>query len=233
MADVVLAYVRAVANWYASRDDGYTSPFVRGMKRHAKPSRARILADDELRTIWKQAESDGQFGAIIRLLLLTGQRREKVATMKWADIDGDVWTIASDAREKNNAVSLALPAQAVAIIQTQARIGDNPFVFAGRGNSPFSRFTHSVSAFNATLPDIPHWTLHDLRRTSRSLLSRCGVRHEIAERILGHVVGTAIAQIYDRHTYDDEKKLALAKLAALIDGIIERRANVLPMAKAR
>jgi integrase len=73
--------------------------------------------------------------------------------------------------------------------------------------------------------------MHDLRRTSRSLLSRCGVSHEIAERILGHSVGTSVSQIYDRHRYDEEKKVALAKLTMLIDSIVNPRDNVLPMAK--
>ena len=101
MADLVLSFVRAIANWYASRDDGFVTPFVRGMKRHTKPARARILNDNELRAIWKQAEASGPFGALVQLLLLTGQRRDKIASMKWTDIDTNgVWAVASDAREK-------------------------------------------------------------------------------------------------------------------------------------
>jgi integrase len=109
MADAVLATIRRIANWQATRDEDYVSPFVRGMRRHNKPARQRVLNDEELRLVWRQAEANGQFGALIRLLLLTGQRREKVTKMKWEDVADGVWTIATADREKNNAGSLTLP----------------------------------------------------------------------------------------------------------------------------
>jgi integrase len=231
-ADLALSHLRSIANWFASRDDSYVSPFVRGMRRVKNGARARILDDDELRVVWKTAEGSGQFGAIIRLLLLTGQRREKVATMKWADISLDgVWTIDTAEREKGNAGSLQLPPQALSIITTQPRIGENPYVFAGRGLGCYN-ISMSKGPFDAKLPTLPRWTLHDLRRTARSLLSRCGIRPDISERVLGHVIG-GVEGIYDRHQYDREKADALARLAALIDGIVNPRDNVLPMAKPR
>ena len=75
------------------------------------------------------------------------------------------------------------------------------------------------------------WTLHDLRRTARSLMSRAGVQPHIAERVLGHVQ-PGVAGIYDRHSYRDEKADALQRLAGLIDGIIDRRENVVRLRKA-
>jgi integrase len=230
-ADLVLATVRSISNWFAGRDDSYVSPFVRGMRRVKNGARARILDDDELRLIWKQAEANGQFGAIIRLLLLTGQRREKVATIKWSDIADGVWTIATAEREKGNAGSLALPVQALKIIEAQPRIGDNPYVFAGRGLGCYN-ISMSKGPFDAKLPTMPRWTLHDLRRTARSLMSRAGIRPDISERVLGHAIG-GVEGIYDRHQYDHEKADALARLATLIDSIVHPRDNVLPMAKPR
>jgi integrase len=233
MADLTLARVRSIANWYAIRNDSYASPFTRGMRRHSKPPRARILDDDELRAVWRQAKVSGQFGAVVQLLLLSAQRRQKIACMKWSDVDDDgVWTVASDAREKGNIGRVALPKEALDIIRQQPRLGANPYVFAGRGNSCIAGFGHSVRAFTAALPDMPHWTLHDLRRTSRSLLSRCGVSSEHAERIMGHAI-PGIEGTYDRHSYDTEKKSALAKLAQLIDNIVNERKNVIPLAKRR
>jgi integrase len=231
LADLCLAYVRGVANWFASRDDDYVSPFVRGMRRHENGARERILDDGEMRLVWKAAEATGQFGAIIRLLLLTGQRREKVATMKWADIADGVWAIATADREKGNAGSLALPPQAQAIVKAQPRVGDNPFVFAGRGNGCYD-ISQSKRPFDRKLPAMPHWTLHDLRRTARSLLSRADVRPDISERVLGHKI-PGVEGIYDRHRYDAEKAAALAKLAVLVDSIVNPRDNVLPMAKQK
>jgi integrase len=231
-ADAVMAHLRGIANWHAKRDDDYVSPFVRGMRRHDGGARERILDDDELRLVWKQAEANGTFGAIIRLLLLTGQRREKVVTMKWADVRLDgVWTIATAEREKGNAGTLLLPPQALSIIATQPRLGDNPYVFAGRGNGCID-ISQSKRPFDAKLPAMPRWTLHDLRRSSRSLLSRAGVRPDISERVLGHTIG-GVEGIYDRHQYDREKADALAKLAALIDGIVNPRDNVLPIQKRK
>jgi integrase len=230
-ADLVLATVRSISNWFAGRDDSYVSPFVRGMRRVKNGARARILDDDELRLIWKQAEANGQFGAIIRLLLLTGQRREKVATIKWSDIADGVWTIATAEREKGNAGSLALPVQALKIIEAQPRIGDNPYVFAGRGLGCYN-ISMSKGPFDAKLPTMPRWTLHDLRRTASSLMSRAGIRPDISERVLGHAIG-GVEGIYDRHQYDHEKADALARLATLIDSIVHPRDNVLPMAKPR
>jgi integrase len=154
-ADKVLSVTRGIANWFASRDDDYVSPFMRGMRRQGNGARARILDDAELRVIWKQAEANGQFGAIIRLLLLTGQRREKVAAMKWNDIADGIWTIATAEREKGNAGSLVLPAQALGIIEAQPRISVNPYVFAGRGNGYYD-ISQSKRPFDAKLPKMPH-----------------------------------------------------------------------------
>jgi integrase len=156
--------------------------------------------------------------------LLTGQRREKVATMRWADVVDGVWTIATAEREKGNAGSLALPAQALEIIEAQARIGENPYVFAGRGNGCYD-ISQSKRPFDAKLPKMPHWTLHDLRRTARSLMARAGVRPDIAERVMGHAIA-GVEGVYDRHSYREEKADALRSLAALIDGIVNPRANI-------
>jgi integrase len=176
--------------------------------------------------IWKQAEANGQFGAIIRLLLLTGQRREKVNSMKLADVVDGIWTIATAEREKGNAGSLALPAQALGIIEAQPRIGENPYVFAGRGNGCYD-ISQSKRPFDAKLPKMPHWTLHDLRRTARSLMSRAGVRPDIAERVMGHAIA-GVEGVYDRHSYREEKADALRRLAALVDDIINQRIKPIP-----
>ena len=75
---------------------------------------------------------------------------------------------------------------------------------------------------------MPHWTLHDLRRTARSLMSRAGVRPDIAERVLGHAIA-GVAGVYDRHSYADEKRAALEKLAGLVERIVNPVANVIAM----
>ena len=81
-------------------------------------------------------------------------------------------------------------------------------------------------------PGTPAWVIHDLRRTARSLMSRAGVRPNIGERVLGHVIG-GVEGVYDRHAYKGEKAGALAQLAALIAGIIDPRTNVVPIGKRK
>jgi integrase len=235
-ADYVLAIVRGVMNWFATRHDDYVPPIVKGMRRTnpKERARARILDDAEIRAVWKAAETNGTFGALVRLLLLTAQRREKVVSMRWPDVSVDgTWTIAAEAREKGTGGELLLPSAAIDIIRAQPHLGENSYVLAGRGGGHINGFSKAKRALDAKLPDdMPQWQLHDLRRTARSLLSRCGVRPDIAERVLGHV-REGVEGIYDRHSYRDEKADALRRLATLIDGIVNPRENVLPMAKGK
>ena len=234
-ADACLTIVRSIGNWYAARHDDYQPPIVRGMRRqnpHAQ-QRARILDDREIRAIWKQAEANGVFGAIIRMCLLTAQRRAKVGSMRWQDISIDgQWSIPAAAREKGTAGFLVLPQKAVEIIRAQQIMGENPFVFAGRGAGPFNGYSKAKERFDATFADVEPWVLHDLRRSARSLMARAGVRPDVAERVMGHAI-IGVEAVYDRHSYRDEKAAALRALAGLIETIINPRENVVAMAKER
>jgi integrase len=236
-ADYCLMILSTIANWHATRNDGYTSPIIRGMRRQSIKERARkrILNDDELRTTWLAAETCGAFGAIVQIALLTAQRRTKIQHMKWADVSiAGEWTIPQESsREKDTAGSIQLPEMALAIIRAQPRVDKNPYVFAGRGHlGPFKGLGEGKVNLDAKLPaDMPNWVLHDLRRTARSLMSRAGVPAAIAEKVLGHSV-SGVHGTYDRFAYLDEKADALARLAALIDGIVHPRAsNIVPMTK--
>ena len=242
-ADMILAIVRSVMNWRAARSDDYSAAIGKGMQRTSpkERARARTLNDDELRAVWKASEGDDPFGAFVRLLLLTGQRRNTVASMRWQDVAPDgTWTIPAEAREKGNAGELKLPDAALALVHAQPTIGDSPFVFSGRraGKGGEHAFATNFGKRKAML-DVkvaaalgetpPPWTLHDLRRTARTLLSRANVRPDVAERVLGHVQ-PGIQSVYDRHSYTPEKAAALAKLATLLNSILHPRpADVVPL----
>jgi integrase len=218
MADGVLKTFRAISKWVAQRDEDYNPPLTAGMSRVPKGEgrRKRILADDEIRAIWRVP---GQYGDFVRLALLTAQRREKLIRLRWDDIDGGVWTIRTEAREKGNPGKVTLPKIAVDIIRAQPRFVGNPYVFAGRNESPTARF--GAGQYKSTFDQasgVNDWRVHDLRRTARSLMSRAGVQTEIAERVLGHAQGELI-EIYDRHDYQNEMAGALERLAALIEKI--------------
>lgn len=230
-ADYGLAIIRQICKWQTVRDDNYASPVVDGMARHGIVKRDRILNDAELARIWRGAE--GLFGNFIKLALLTAQRRDKLATMKWADVADGVWTVVAEAREKGTGEALELPAIAVEILEDQRRLNAeamqiagplmvdaaNPYVFAGRGLTHFSGYSKRKAALDKRVPVKP-WTLHDLRRTSRSLMAAAGIPTLHAELVLGHKQ-TGVLGIYDRHDYLGEKGEALEKLAARIRDIVE------------
>jgi integrase len=211
-SDKVLSLVSTIFAFHEKRSDDYTSPIRKGMKRYAsrENSRDRILSDDEIRSLWRER---GTYADLLRLALLTGQRREKVASIKWDDLAGNVWTIPAEAREKGNARELELPAAALEIINRQPRL--NGFVFAGRHGGHFKSWKQRDRI------ERNGWTVHDLRRTARSLMSRAGVRPDIAERVLGHAI-KGVEGVYDRHAYRDEKADALKRLAATLAMLLQQ-----------
>ena len=241
-ADCVLATLRSMMNWYATRNDKYSTPIVRGMQRDTREAseraRSRSLTDEEIRLVWKACGEVGTFGALVKLLLLTAQRKDKVVNMRREDIGADgVWTIATEKREKNNAGALKLPQMALDIIAAQPIIDSNPFVLPGsrRLVPQFNAFSWRKSELDRKLPaKMPHWTLHDLRRTARSLMARVGVADNIAERVLGHAIG-GVQGVYNRHEYFNEKADALQRLATLVDTIINPpdKTNVVDLKRAQ
>jgi integrase len=238
-ADAVLAIVRGICNWYAAnRSEHYVSPIVAKMKRdRRKPkdrARSRFLADDEIRAVWRAAGLQGMFGAFVKIALLTGQRREKIATMKWDDIRDGVWTIASEEREKGTAGKLKLPQLALDIIEAQPRIAENPHVFAGRGKTAFNSFSQRKSELDEKLPPMPAWTLHDLRRTCRKLMTRARIRPDVAELALGHSIKGIQAVYDDPQEYQPLIDAGLQSVANEVERIINPPAdNVVDMTSSR
>jgi integrase len=231
MADYILAAMRRVMSWHEGRDDNFTSPIRRGMARTSatKRKRQRILTDDELRAVSRAAEADGgPYGAIIRYLLLTAARREEAAQMRRSELAGDVWTIPADRYKTGVDHVIPLSPAAMAIVNELPRLGKGDLVFTVGGRVPLCSFTYRKALFDKTC-GVTGWTLHDLRRTARSLLPRAGVDADIAERCLGHIIG-GVRGVYDRYEYLDEKREAFEKLAKLIDRIVNPPAdNVVPL----
>jgi integrase len=231
MADQTLAYLRKAFNWYAvnGEDDEFVSPIVRGMARTRPRERARdrVLSDDEIGQIWRALGGAGIFGALVKALLLTAQRRDEVAHMKRKEIGKDgIWTIPAERYKTKRPNYVPLSPAALAVIEAQPIIDGCDYVFASRVKTPFTAFGKNKAKLDkrllgATKVDpIPNWTLHDLRRTAKSLMARAGVRPDISERVLGHVIG-GVEGTYDRHSYIDEKRDALEKLAAMIEHIVD------------
>ena len=244
MADRVLAHLRSAMNWYATRDENFTVPLVRGMARTSVRERARdrTLSDDEIRALWQatEAEKPDSFATLVRVLLLSGQRRNEVAGMRAAEIHDNTWTVPADRAKNGRPNDVPLPAIAYQEIGRLPLTGDH--VFGKRGNKPFSGFSKAKRELdevmrkalrtNAPAAKWKPWVLHDLRRTARSLLSRVGVSADIAERLLNHAI-PGVRGVYDRHKYIEEKREALVRLAALIERIVNPDLNVIDLAGRR
>jgi integrase len=242
MADHILAYLRRVMTWHASRSDTFRSPIVRGMARTSPTQRRRqrVLTDDELRALWRATEaSRGAFGYLVRFLLLTATRRNEAAGMKRSEVSGEEWTIPQERYKTGLELVLPLSQAAQAVLGNVPRVGRSGFVFTTDGEHPISGFSKFKAAFDVAVlaelrnqdPDatMPRWTLHDLRRTARSLMGRAGVLSDHAERCLGHVL-PGVRGTYDRYEYLPEKKRAFDALAVLVDRILNPPAdNVRPL----
>jgi integrase len=231
MADRTLAYLRKAFNWYAARDDQFNVPVVRGMARIKAKERARtrVLSDDEIRIIWPALGQAGTFGALVKALLLTAQRRDEIAQMSRREIgEDDIWQIPAERYKTKRPHFIPLSKAAVALIEAQPKIDKCDFVFPSRAKTPFSGFGKSKAALDQavraetktlatkemTVAPLPNWTLHDLRRTAKTLMVRTGVRPDISERVLGHVIA-GVEGTYDRHDYEEEKRDALERLAKI------------------
>jgi integrase len=225
MAETVFGMVRGVMRWFEAEgdDDDYVCPIkARKQKANPKSKRKRILNVEEIKLVWAAADKLGQYGALVRLLLLTAQRREKVSTMRWADLQGDVWTIPSEDREKGNAGMLRLPPLAMAILQKMPKVAECSYVFAGRyGDKPLNSFSQGAEDIRKLLPaSMPRWTLHDLRRTARTVMTDLRIDDRIAEQVLGHTID-GVEGVYNLSIYFEPKAEALARLAGYIQQLVE------------
>jgi integrase len=244
-ADEALTLLASLFTWHSKRDDEFRSPIGRGSidRRRTRGDRDRVLDDDELRVVWTTADAPGVFNYYVRFLLLTAVRRKEASGMRWDEIgDDDLWTVPKE-RMKGKAGKafehgVPLSGAARAILDGMLKVG--PFVFTNDGKRPIAGFSVAKIKFDAAVlatlrkqdPDakpLPNWTLHDLRRTARTLMSRAGIQPDICERVLAHKIG-GVRGTYDRYDYLPQKRHALEALAAEIERIVNRPAdNVVPL----
>ena len=133
-----------------------------------------------------------------------------------------MWSISNgNKRQKGTAGELVLPQMAIDILNARPHMGDNPYIFYGASwqNGAYRGFHHGRADLEKKIGKLPRWTLHDLRRTARTLMERAGVRPDIGERVLGHAIN-GVHGTYNRHECREEKAHALAALAGLIESIL-------------
>ena len=188
-------------------------------------ARDHVLTDLEIEKLWAACGDQGYpFGPLLKLLLLTGCRREEVAGMQRAELSEDhsTWTIPAN-RTKNHRVHVVpLPQMARNILDGIDEHGG--LVFTTNLKSPVSGFSKLKRRLDAALKIAP-WQIHDLRRTAATGMAGIGVLPHIVEACLNHVSGAkaGVAGTYNRAQYLSEKKSALERWAAHIASLVEGR----------
>jgi integrase len=207
--------------------------------KNAERSRARVLSPAELKLVWNNAgagDQGDQYASIIRLLMLTGARANEVACLRWSEIaDGQI--VLPGERTKNKREHrLPLSPAAAEIIRRQPARADRDLVFGDRtgGFSGWSRCKERLDEriAKANGKPLPDWTVHDLRRSTATHMAEIGIQPHIIEAVLNHVSGHqgGIAGIYNRATYEKDKRDALIRWADWLVASVEgRKSKILPL----
>ena len=262
-ANRTFAVFRKMCNWAMSSKGGKlinSSPCAGVEAPSEEHSRECTLDDNEVRLAWRAFEAIGEpFGAIGKLLLLTGARRAEVAGMKWSEIDlsTGVWSLPKSRTKNKRDHQIPLSDAAKRIMEGLPRIGDKKggYVFTTTGETSVSGFSRAKSIVDRLILDTlkqeaeargadpeevdapAHWTLHDLRRTVATNFQRLGVKLEVTEAVLNHVSGSraGIVGVYQRHEYAAEKRAALDAWAWRLDAIVSgaSASNVVDFAQGR
>jgi len=221
-----LVYLRKFFNWCAERDAITTVPTDRIRAPHPEVKRDRVLSEDELRYVLRAlTEDDSIFAPVIRILLLTGQRRSEVAGMAWSELRGldtneAVWEIPA-ARTKNKRAHLVpLAPNLRDLLLATPRTGE--LVYSTTGRTPLSGFGKAKVRLDQRLAQLrerdgfapmPAWTFHDLRRTMVTIMNeRLGIAPHVVEAVVNHVSGLAkagVAGVYNRALYLEDRRRAL------------------------
>ena len=218
--------------------------------RNKEQSRDRVLSPDELQLIWKGLSDNDQYGDVIKLLALTGQRAGEIADLRWSEIDLDKSVIElPGSRTKNHrdhVVPISAPAKAIlTALSKKPRLvnaaGERRDLVFGVGQGGFSGWSKCKQRLDARIEEplgkaLPHWTPHDLRRSAATHMAEdLGVQPHVIEAILNHVSGhkAGVAGTYNKATYCKEKKAALDLWAEWLSAAVERRdTNVTPLRRS-
>ena len=216
------AALSALFSWAIGEGIADTNPVVGTNKATDELSRDRVLTDEELGLIWAHAGKGG-YGAIVRLLILTGQRREEVGGMLWSELrlSEAVWSIDSGRTKNGRPHDVPLTAAATNMLAERLKPDDRDLVF-GDGDGAFQGWSNAKTAMDKRVAEalaakhgrmraMATWRLHDIRRTVATRMVDLGVQPHIVEAILNHVSGhrAGVAGVYNRATYAKEKRAAL------------------------
>src|SRR5215207_721684 len=205
----------AFFNWAMREGLSDGNPVIGTNRAADERSRDRVLSDEELAAIWGACRDD-DFGRIVRLLILTGQRREEVGGMTWSEVDlaKGLWTIPGGRTKNGRAHEVSLPAS-VADLLGQTRLALRSGSLFGEGKGSFQGWSKAKAALDRRISSggnaLEPWRLHDIWRTVATRMAELGVQPHIVEAVLNHVSGhkAGVAGVYNRALYTAEKRKAL------------------------
>ena len=211
--------IRTFFNWCIPR---YlkSSPCI-GIKKPAQKPRDRVLADDELCKVWNRAKEIGYpYGAIVLLLILTGQRLGEIAALRWDWIAEGTVTFPGEITKNARASRIPLGVMARRIVEGIPRHSLLLFPARGHATRPFNGFGASKKSLDKR--GVKNFTHHDLRRTFATSMARLGVRLEVTEKLLNHVSGSmgGIVGVYQRHDFMGEMHEAISRYEAWLSNIL-------------
>jgi integrase len=235
----VRATLHAMYAWAIQEGMAEFNP-VTGTSRAPERSRDRVLSATEINVIWN-ALPDDHFGAIIKLLALTGARANEIAALRWNEVHDSMIVLPAERTKNSRSQVIPLSEPARAIINAQPRRanadGKTRELVFGFGEGAFAGWGKCRERLNeritkATGKALPHWIPHDLRRTAATMMAELGVQPHVIEAVLNHVSGhrAGVAGIYNRASYEREKAVALSLLAEHLTAIVKgRKSKVTPL----
>ena len=212
-ARAVHSHLRSLFRWAAGREIISINPMVGVEPPTTVKARDRVLSDAELVKIWRAADAD-DYGPLIKLLILTGARREEVTQLRWSEVVDDAIHLGTERTKTGEPRTIPLSPQALAILAGVPRNG--ALVFGNKRAWPRAKARIDAAA-RINQP----WVVHDLRRSCATGLQRLGVQLQVVEAILGHVGTRAgIVGVYQRHDFLEEKRAALEAWGKHVGGLI-------------
>jgi len=226
-ANRTLAVIRTMFNFAIKRAILDKSPCVLIEKPFKEKPRKRVLREEEITIFWKcleKANMTDKIKLVLRLLLITGQRRGEVVNAEWCEVDliKGWWTIPASKTKNGRLHRVPLSNPALKILESVKILsGDSAYLFPSPlGDSHVTeRSVSRAVRNNEVLFNIPHFTPHDLRRTVASTMPEINIPQFIVSKILNHVEGGITDKVYDHYAYDKEKKGALTKWGKKVEKI--------------
>jgi integrase len=232
-ANHVLITIRGVLAWglETGRLDLPGNP-ARDIRRQRTKSRERGLSPDELRLVWEGLKGLGDYEPVIKLILLTGSRRQEIGSLKWSELSADPpQAVIPGSRTKNKRTHV-LPLSPLAFAQLPRPRPGCPYVFGkSHARGGFSGWSSGKKALGERILCMEPWVTHDLRRTVVTLMNDHGLAEpHIIEACVNHIgaAKASVAGVYNKAQYASQKRVALERWAEVLAEIVGTSANPPP-----